>query len=397
MPDCVFTCLNVERLTETIVHAKQRVCYASPGLYDWVAEALVEAAGGIGWDRVRIVLDPNPDVIRFGFGTQEAIHRILNAGGCVRAQNGLRIGVVMVDDFAAVLGPTPLNTEEFPKGVTIQNAITISIDEAERLIAAVAPEMGATDMTMTPEIGARDMTEEQIRIMDESLREVPPVAPDLARLLRVINSQFQIVKLTFDGSKPSQRKVPIKAAELGIEDEVLARRISASFRLFEPDIEQYTEPLRERLDQIKERYHLKSLGELGHMVLGKDRSALESDLNHFNTKLLQAKEQLGKVLKEKLEDGKNRLKTLLTLKLPRGGRNEADLERKIDWIIGRIRLPKPDDILAGIHFDWSILNISEQMICKAEFVKKVEDLYGKPIQELVIIEPAVGLKKGNPS
>lgn len=393
MPDTVFTCLNVEGLTERILRARRGVCYASPGVYDWVAEALIEAAGRVGWDRVRVVLDPSPDVIRFGYGTQKAIDRLRECGARVRVQEGLRIAVVTVDDFAAIFSPTPLNIEKFPNGPGLWNGITICTDEAERLISAIAPEMQDTNEKRVPEIGQQEMSERQVENMHRSLRDSPPVAPDLARLLQVINSQFQIIKITFEGAKLSQHKVPIRAEDLGIEDDALARRISASFRLFDPDIDQYIEPLRQDLEKIKKLYDLKPLGELGHVVFGKVRWKLDNALETFKANLDVTQKELEKVMQKKLQEGKERLKALLKSKLPKGEANEGDVDMRIDWMIGRIGFPEPDTILSKLKFDWSVLNISDQMIKKGEFVKKIEDLYGKRFEEMVNIETVVGLRE----
>jgi len=45
----VVLALSEESLSERIVRACQRVCFVAPGLYDWVAEALVEVGSRIGW------------------------------------------------------------------------------------------------------------------------------------------------------------------------------------------------------------------------------------------------------------------------------------------------------------------------------------------------------------
>ncbi len=50
-------------------------------------------------------------------------------------------------------------------------------------------------------------------------------------------------------------------------------------------------------------------------------------------------------------------------------------------------------ILSKLQFDWSVLNISDQMIKKGEFVKKIEGLYGTRFEEMVNIETVVGLRE----
>ena len=72
--------LNEEALTERIAQAGERVCFVSPGLYDWVAEALVDVAGRIGRERVNVVIDPDSFVIRAGYGTENALNKVYASG-----------------------------------------------------------------------------------------------------------------------------------------------------------------------------------------------------------------------------------------------------------------------------------------------------------------------------
>jgi hypothetical protein len=94
--------LNEELLTERIVRATSRVCFVAPGLYDWVAEALLDVGERIGWDQVDIVVDPDPYVVQVGYGTEEALKRLCASGAYVRKANRLRLGLVITDDCAAI-------------------------------------------------------------------------------------------------------------------------------------------------------------------------------------------------------------------------------------------------------------------------------------------------------
>src|SRR6266576_202281 len=84
MQEPVVVSLNEEALTERIVQASERVCFVSPGIYDWVAEALVEVAGRIGCERVYVIVDPDPFAIQVGYGTEEAIRKVYASGVLVR-------------------------------------------------------------------------------------------------------------------------------------------------------------------------------------------------------------------------------------------------------------------------------------------------------------------------
>ena len=73
MSSRVFITLNQEVLTELVRKAERRVCYAAPGIYDWVAEALIGVWDSIEKDAVAVIVDPDPFVMQVGYGTEQAL------------------------------------------------------------------------------------------------------------------------------------------------------------------------------------------------------------------------------------------------------------------------------------------------------------------------------------
>lgn len=391
-PNRVVVALNEESLTERIVRANERVCFVAPGLYDWVAEALLEVGERIGWGRVHVVVDPDPYVVQVGYGTEEALKRICASGAVVRKAGRLRLGLVITDDRAAIFTPIALNIEEFPKHESSPNAVELSVEEANRILDAVAPTVVEGKPTLVAEIGKECVADTDLQILEKTLKDAPPVAPDLARQMWVLNSQIQIVKITFEGARLSQHRIPLRADQLGIEDADLVRRISGSFKLFEADIDGLLAPLREDLDRIKELYGLKPIGDLGHMVLGRDRHKLENALGMFKKNLELAQKEMEQALTEELENSKRRLKKMLAAKVQDPAMSEAALERRLNYIVVSMKFPAADKVLSRIDFDWSLLNITSQMMEKESFAQKVHDLYGRSIEELATVERAIGVK-----
>jgi hypothetical protein len=270
----VFITLNEDVMTELLRKAERRVCYAGPGIYDWVAEALIGVSDDLGPENVSVIVDPDPFVVQVGYGTEQALRRLHDKGIPVRVQQGLRIGIVIADDFAAVFAPPALNVDVFPSA-GIPNAICLSAEEAGRLLRAVGtdnqgnstPE-GLEDFTVEEDeqqdnvpiistLGEAVLGQSDLAKIHETLVRHPPVSPDLDRQMRIINSTFQLVKVTLNGAKLSQRKLALRAEDLGIEDEDLRRRIGASFKLFETDVDSLTRGFQDDLDEIKRKYNLK--------------------------------------------------------------------------------------------------------------------------------------------
>jgi hypothetical protein len=396
MHEPIVVSLNEEALTERIVQAGERVCFVSPGLYDWVAEALVEVAGRIGCERVHVIVDPDPFVIQVGYGTEEAIRKVCASGVRVRKAERIRLGLIITDDRAAVFSPIPLNIEEFPKGARSPNAVELSLQEANRIVEAILPSTNASSGPKQgkrdPEIGLKPVCEADLLQINEILKIAPPVAPDLARQMWVLNSQIQIIKIKFEGARLSQHRIQLKAEQLGIDDADLIRRITGSFKLFEADIDGLLAPLRVDLERIKKQYGLKPLGDLGHVVLGRDRRHLENALNMFKKNLALAQKDIEQVLAEELENSQRRLRKLLASKIEDGEVSDASHERHLNYIISSMKFPSADMVCSKIEFDWSLLNITSQMMQKESFANKIQDLYGKSIAELTKIEQAVGVK-----
>ncbi|MGA7218661.1 MAG: hypothetical protein WBX38_10125 [Candidatus Sulfotelmatobacter sp.] len=57
-----------------------------------------------------------------------------------------------------------------------------------------------------------------------------------------------------------------------------------------------------------------------------------------------------------------------------------------------MKFPAAEEVLSNLGCDWYIFNLSEQMMESSDFTEKVKVLYGQPIEELIRIEPALGVK-----
>jgi len=394
MSNHVFITVDEEFLMERLAQCRQRACYAAPGLHLWAAKAFVELNRRLGPERATVITDADPFVIQVGYGTEEALALLAQHNISVRTQPGLRIGVLIADEFAAVFGPPAYNLELFPEK-KLPNAIVISAAEADRLIQAIAPKWSADPSGIAePEIGQQTLTPKELEEIHQDLVEHPPVRPDLERQMRVINSTFQIVKIKFSGANLAQRTVHLDAAELGITDPELKRRIAANFKLFEADANHFTGALKDELEGIKRKFNLKSMGEdIGSLVLAKDRAELEKALTAFGAKVLEAQARFERVITRELDNGKQRLREHLRSTLFPKERDVEYVEFKLDALIHGMRFPAAEEVLSKLELDWHIFHVSEQMINKDEFAKKVKDFYGRPIEELVRIESAVGARK----
>ena len=118
-----FCAVNDDLLSAAIRRALRRVVFIAPGVHTKVAEALGERFKEIGGRLdVTVLLDPDEEVCRAGYGDQEALavlHKLANSNHfALRAQPGLRIGVLLADDEVIIWSPTPRSIEAPPEAVT---------------------------------------------------------------------------------------------------------------------------------------------------------------------------------------------------------------------------------------------------------------------------------------
>ena len=102
---------------------------------------------------------------------------------------------------------------------------------------------------------------------------------------------------------------------------------------------------------------------------------------------------LKHVVSRELEDGKNRLRDHLRSTVFVDENDMKYVEWKLDAITKAMHLPTAEEVLADLELDWNVFHVSEQMINQEEFKKKVEEFYGRPMEELENIESAVGAQK----
>jgi hypothetical protein len=85
-----------------LIHgAMRRLVVIAPGLSEPVAKALIERWHALGPTGVHVVLDPDPEVCRLGYGELTALTlpqaEAERIGSTIHQQRGLRIGAVVTD------------------------------------------------------------------------------------------------------------------------------------------------------------------------------------------------------------------------------------------------------------------------------------------------------------
>ncbi len=228
------TRVDDDQLTSIIGTAQKWLVFIGPGISMKVAEAISERWQALGIERVKVILDVDPEVARLGYGTMEALIHLEETasrlGTLVNAQPGIRIGIVITDKSTLIYTPTPLLVEAGSKQEFQPNAVFIDSVPLTIIREIGWGENGRAEQT----IGVAGVSTKQIEDAQKDLVDNPPLKYDIARKVRVFNARFEFVEFELQGSSFSRKTVPIPADLIGLaNDSVTQRLLKSSFKLID--------------------------------------------------------------------------------------------------------------------------------------------------------------------
>lgn len=213
--------VNDASLIHLISKARQRIVFVAPGVHQPVAEALGKRLCEIDQLQVTVVIDPDEDVCRIGYGDAKGLELLSGyaerQGFALMAQPGLRVGVLLVDEITLVWSPTPRSVEPAPLGSATTstmslapNGLLLGTNPGEQLAHAVSA-AGTDTLPLDAEIGTEAVSREHVKKTLESLEKNPPIPVDLARITRVFSTKLQFAEFTVRGAKFSRRELKVSS------------------------------------------------------------------------------------------------------------------------------------------------------------------------------------------
>lgn len=210
--------VNDATLIKLIAKAQQRIVFVAPGVHHAVAEALGKRFSEIDRLQVTVVIDPDEDVCRIGYGDAKGLELLSNCADrqsfALMAQPGLRVGVLLVDDATLVWSPTPRSVESAPLGNAATpssgapNGLLLGANPGEQLAHAVSA-AGTETLPLDAEIGVDVVTKDRVQKTLDGLAKNPPIPVDLARITRVFSTKLQFAEFTVKGAKFSKRELKV--------------------------------------------------------------------------------------------------------------------------------------------------------------------------------------------
>ena len=241
-------------LISLVQAATKRIVFIAPGLTLVVAQALGQRIKEMDKLDITVVLDPDEEVCRIGYGefaALELLQKLAGDQGCaLRSQPGLRVGVLLSDDNTMVWSPTPRSVEAPPASqpaTPVQtpavsgtgpvaaavaasastqaavrpapvapNGLMLGPNPAAQLAKAVAAE-GTETAPQDGEIGRNAITLDEVNVTAVALEKNPPIPVDLARVTRVFSTKLQFVEVKVTRAKLSKMQLNVPSELLNAD------------------------------------------------------------------------------------------------------------------------------------------------------------------------------------
>lgn len=368
-----FCAIDDNALIGLIRSAQKRIVFIAPGLHKRVAEALGKRFEEVDKLDVTVVIDPDEEVCRIGYGEEEGL-RLVNEYASknfigLRSQPGLRVGVLLVDDQTLIWSPTPRSVEAPPSSDVQQdslfaapqapspNGLMLGANPAQQLAKAVAAE-GSNSNPKDAEIGKRAVTPEQVKRTLDELKKNPPIDVDLARVTRVFSTKLQFVEFEVKGAKlsTSELKVPGKLLNADAKGE-LQDLIQSRLRAFsdlkgeevgvpayvngkpatdngKPVMEKVSEASLQRLRNDIEKRYLYDITGFGRLIAKDEKGDFEARVHAYKAQVMAHSEGLRKLIEKQANQIIDEAVDLVMERAKRSGAS---------------KLPDPDQIREALH------------------------------------------------
>jgi hypothetical protein len=223
-------------LAERIAAANDRVVFVSPAVSSIVAEALGACFRKAGAVSVTIILDPDEEPYRLGYGDLKGLAKLqqlaIDNHIGLRSQPGLRVGLLLADNSVLMWSPTPTSVDapresDQPNGLDLGSNEALApanpsgasgraapVDAAASLSERLRCALGADDSDVLidkAEIGRHPFTPEQVAATKKALDDNPPAPVDLARKTRVFSTRYQFVEHELRGAAWTQREIKLSS------------------------------------------------------------------------------------------------------------------------------------------------------------------------------------------
>lgn len=222
--------------------AQKRVVLVAPAVWPGLAGAVSDAWARLGAEQVAVILDVDPEVLRFGYGSLEGLQILQRAAASqqqsIGQESGVRICVIIADDQTFLYSPTPRLLEATP-GSCAEPATTTP--KTNGLVLSQPPDTLQQDLGVGAErteartVGLEPVQANQIEAVAKELKANPPKSFDIARAVNVYNARIRFVELQVTGCKLSGQRasLPRDLVRIAKANPALERKIQNTIRVLD--------------------------------------------------------------------------------------------------------------------------------------------------------------------
>lgn len=397
------TTITTMRICELIAAADRRVVYAAPGIFLDTTHAIQNfflRHSQVSLDEqncFEIIIDSDPEVCRLGYGDIKALKLLTETLGLpIRKAEGLRIGVLIIDDAAWIYSPTPQAVEAEPETAK-PNAVAVCSSQAERLIASLAPRMqdspstdvaaegGIEAIPPMPEIGNEIIAPAELKAVEEDLQRCPVQSFDLTRRVRVYSGLVQFVELNLTGCHLGRHIISLPAELMNLPGSDKQRdRLKATYRLVDETstFKREAKKIEARVAEIRKTF-LRSLGKrLGTVVLKSKKAAFQAEVEQARSELTKFSTDAKANLQTEITACRDELiKTLLPIikdhppksllfNISNDAPTEEQARKYLENELSKV-IPEADKLIGEMNLYCDYKDVTYDMLNDKEFQEKL--------------------------
>ena len=376
-PPCSVISLPDIDIESQISCAKHRLVLIAPGISESVAKVVAAKWNELGRNGVQVVLDPDPEVCRLGFGDLAALTLLHNVatrfGSRIHQQQGLRVGVIITDETTTIYSPTARLVEAGGLPGEKFNAIRFDAPVLDSPSGASYFDLSGLDLHPAP----LEVTD--IARTTEDLAADPPVKFDLARKVRVFNARFEFVEFELHGLFLSRKRVRIESDLVGLAEDPKAQKLlQSSFQL----IEDSSESSGNRVINLKKyivKEYLISLTGYGTVILRTRKEQFEKAVKILERYVQRFQKRLKEQLQTAIDSNRETLTQALlpgvVAKPPKRwtrflGNNprREEVERMLRAELGRT-FGKAEDVIQDMEVKAIFKGVTYESLNDPEFIR----------------------------
>lgn len=291
-------------LCQIIGSVKQRLVFMTPGMSDQVAEAVSKRWSELPADAVNIIVDVDPEVCRMGYGTIDALKKLHDqakkVGSAIHEQPGVRIALLIADDVTLFYAPTPLLIEGGSEVQARPNAVKLNLVPTD-----IAKDMGLKEAGGERAVGNQSISPQKMLDTSNDLVRNPPMKFDIARKVRVFNSQIEFVEFELRGHQIGKRQVNIPSDLLGLaKDDKTKKLLHSSFQLIDDEDAKISgKEIADEKDKIVKDF-LINLPNFGNVILRSKKEEFEAAVDKLKKQIESFQRELEAKLQQAID--KNR-------------------------------------------------------------------------------------------